>query len=807
MNSTLPPTSLSAGAEPSDVDRLRAELAQQQRNLRLLREVALASRGAADPQSVFEAIYERLKEVLPVDAFFVALCDRGDMQQYHFALFIDEDKRVEATDQQIGGLTGWILNLKESRLFRDLHAERGPDAPVPQQFGNYARRSRAWMAVPLMIGRESVGVISVQSYQYGVYSEVDLQLLEALGDLAAIAIENALLYRQQDELSKSLATRAAARSEELAVLTTIASGLSRGQYDEQKLAEALDRILWMLNLGAGVVWLADPPSGLRRAAAYAVAGSRHEALAKAETSPVIPDPISVQVFQHNQPIIRRSRYSGADQHAQQEPGLPSTAVDSDDESVFAVPLQAHGHIVGVLALYGEAGRELAPHEYSLLEAASQQMAIGVENARLYHEARTTAAIAERRAENLALVHRISRLISSSLDPGEVVRITAEQMAKLFDVDHCAIMLFDESGTRGEIVAEYPLIGTVGSRATFVPGQDYLETEPGRGQPGYVTDIEHDPRIRALRGVARRFGVQAILLVPLISRGRSVGAIGLDQMHRLRTFSEEEIELCRTIAAQVAIALENARFYQRSVTHVEQEMQIAGAIQANLFPRSLPAIPGAALAGRCLPALETGGDFYDVLPVGERRFGFSIGDVSGKSLPAAMLMAVARSIVRSEAIDHATPEQVATETNSLVVQDVPPNTFVSLCYAVYEADTRRMVLANAGHITPLLRRPDGTVEPLPVVSNLPLGIVPQLDYEASEVRLAGGDSVLFLTDGLVEAFAPDGAMFGFERLARLFAHSGSQPAEQVVSELLDAVVGWQGSGHRNDDMTALVLQVL
>jgi serine phosphatase RsbU (regulator of sigma subunit) len=237
------------------------------------------------------------------------------------------------------------------------------------------------------------------------------------------------------------------------------------------------------------------------------------------------------------------------------------------------------------------------------------------------------------------------------------------------------------------------------------------------------------------------------------------------------------------------------------------MQIAGSIQANLFPRSLPSIPGAALAGRCLPALETGGDFYDVLPVGEQRFGFSIGDVSGKSLPAAMLMAVARSIVRSEAIDHATPEQVVTETNSLVVQDVPPNTFISLCYAVYEAGTRRLVLANAGHITPFLRRPDGTVEPLPVVSNLPLGIVPELEYEASEAQLARGDSVLFLTDGLVEAFAPDGDMFGFERLAHLFAQAGSRPAEQVVSELLDAVVEWQGSGHRNDDMTALVLQVL
>ncbi len=793
-----------AGAEATETDRLRAELVRQQRNMRLLREVALAGRGAVDPQDVFETIYDRLKEVLQVDAFFVALCDRADTKQYHFALFIDEGRPVDAGDQRVGGLTGWILDLKEARLFRDLHAEMDANAPVPVQFGNYARRSRAWIGVPLMIGRESAGVISVQSYEYGAYSEADLQLVEALADLAAVAIDNAMLYRHQDELSQSLATRVAARSEELAVLTAIASGLSRGEYDERRLTEALERIVWLLNLHAGIVWLSDPHTGLRRAAAYGLAGSSHAAFVNAQARPTEPDPITIRVFQHNQPIIRRSQFPHAGRLAQEELGLLG-GVAPEDESIFVLPLQAHGHILGVLALYGPPGRELAPQEHSLLEAVGQQMAIGVENARLYRDARTTAAIAERRADNLALMHRVSRLISSSLDPVEVVRITAEQVVKLFDADHCAVMLFDEAGSHGEVVAEFPMLGATGSRATFQPG-DYLEAEPGRGEPGYVTDFDHDPRVRALRGAARHFGVQAALLIPLISRGRSVGVISLNQIHITRSFSEEELELCRTIAAQVAIALENARLHQVSVTHVEQEMEIARSIQANLFPRALPPIPGAMLAGRCLPAFETGGDFYDVLPVGEHRFGFSIGDVSGKSLPAAMLMAVARSIVRSEALDHATPERVVTETNRLVVQDVPPNTFVSLCYAVYEAETRRLVLASAGHITPVLRRADGTVEWLPLVSNLPLGIVPDIEYKASGVELAPGDSVLFLTDGLVEAFDPTGVMFGFERLADLFAQCGDQPAEQVVAELLDAVVAWQGSDRRNDDMTAIVLQV-
>ena len=767
---------------------LRTELERQERYMRLLREVALVGRGAVDPREVFAAIYERLREVLPIDSFFVALCDRPDSPVYHFALFIDEGQHIDLGNESVGGLTGWILELKQSRLFRDLHNERGNETPEPQQFGNYSRRSRSWIGVPLMIGRESVGVISLQSYQPAVYNERDLQLVEPLADLAAVAIENAVLYRSQEELSQSLAARVAARSEELGVLTSIASGLSRGQYDEQRLTEALERIIWMLNLRAGVAWLDEPGEGLQRAATYSAAGEDRRLPDRLLEEQ--PDKIVDEVRRRNQPIFHSLM---RDQNGA-------------EESVFAMPLPAHGRVVGVLMLYGEPGRQLTDHERSLLEAAGQQMGIGVENARLYRDARSSAAIAERRADNLALVHTVSRLISSSLDPSEVLRITAEQMVELFQVDHCAIMLFDETRIRGEVVAEFPTLGTMGYRVTFMPG-DYLETEPGSGLPGYVSDIATDPRVRTIRDVARQMGARAMLLAPLMSRGRSMGAISLNLMQDTRAFTDEERELCRTVAAQVATALENARLYQLSVTRVEQEMDIARSIQANLFPRALPTIPGARLAGRCVPALETGGDFYDVLPVGYNRFGFSIGDVSGKSLPAAMLMAVARSIVRSEAIDHATPERVVTETNRLVTQDIPPNTFVALCYAVYETASRTLVLANAGQITPFVRHADGTVDALPIVSNLPLGIVADLHYEASGSKLVQGDSVLFLTDGLVEAFAPGGEMFGFDRLADLFGQIGHLPADEVVSGLIDAVCAWQSNLNRHDDMTAIVLQVL
>ncbi|HEX6289876.1 MAG TPA: GAF domain-containing protein [Herpetosiphonaceae bacterium] len=931
-------------------EQLQAALKRWQQHATLLREIALASRGGVDPRQVFRTIYDRLSNVLPVDAFFVALCDNDHPQQYRFVLFIDEDKPYELPSSRVGGIAGYLLEHKQPMLFRDLHAEfRQEGVPPPERFGNVEKRSKAWMGVPLLIGRDAVGVLSAQSYTYGAYDENDLQLLVALGDLAAIAIENAMLYRAQEELSQSLADRVTARSEELAVLTAIAVTFSQGQTLDVLLDEVLERVLWLLGMNAGSIFLHE-----RRTLMHRVAWRADSA---------------IQMPSEWLPIEGSSRVATALRTGQFVEEI------RDSHAIMAMPLRAHGQTVGVMTLHGPA-RSLTEHEHTLLEAASYQIAVGIENARLlaererqiaqlesltsiaaasastldlramleqvysllrkllpidgflaatidgdghtietgvtwsreaamtliehlpldratrlghvvqeqgalllrhtdpqhyelrtrqswergamswlgvpllnrenkplgvlaiqsqrpdafdrrdqqflsavahqlalnvenaqlYQSARSSAEIAERRAHNLALVHSISRLVNSSLNPQEVLGIAAEQLVRLIGVDYCAINIYTSAGWSGEIVAEYPALGLLGQHVTFENTEDFQEDTQVMGQPIYIAEIEHDPRTRPIRELAGRLGMRSMLIVPLISRGRAIGAIGLNSRAADRRFSAEELELCRTIAAQVAIALENARLFQLSVTRIEQEMDIARSIQANLFPRSLPEIPGADLAARCVPARETGGDFYDVLPLDHDRFGLSIGDVSGKSLPAAMLMAVARSIVRSEALDHELAEDVMCQTNMLIAQDVPPDTYVALCYAVYDARQYTLELALGGQLTPLLRRRDGTVGFIDARGNLPLGMVPSARYSATNIQLEAGDTVLFYTDGLVEAFSPERELFGFERLQDAFAACGDDPAAEVIGQLFAAVNAWQAADERSDDITAVVLHV-
>ena len=480
--------------------------------------------------------------------------------------------------------------------------------------------------------------------------------------------------------------------------------------------------------------------------------------------------------------------------------------ERDMATWMGVPLLNHDNDpIGILALQSQQADAFDRRDLQFLDNVSHQLTLNVLNAQLYAEARESAAVAERRAHNLALVHRMSRLVSASLNPAEVVRVAAEQITELFGINHSAIVVFAPDYRSGEVVAEYPAKGGLGLRIAIEPNGQ-LQRDLNLGEPLVITDPQHDPRLDAVHSLLSDNDVTVMVLTPMISRGRSFGLISLDVSTFGRGFTAEEEELCRTIAAQVGVALENARLHQNTVTRVEQELEIARSIQANLFPRSLPSIPGATIAGRCLPAFETGGDFYDVLALGDERYGFVIGDVSGKSLAAAMLMAVARSIVRSEAIDHPAPETVMMETNRLIAQDVPPNTFVALCYAVYNSTSRELVVANAGQITPLLRQADGLITWLPVQSNLPLGIVADVPYHATPIRLHPGDTVLFLTDGLIEAFSSDREMYGFERLQALFAEAGTQSPAQLVETLLDTVSNWQVGDRRHDDMTVIVAQL-
>ena len=242
---------------------------------------------------------------------------------------------------------------------------------------------------------------------------------------------------------------------------------------------------------------------------------------------------------------------------------------------------------------------------------------------------------------------------------------------------------------------------------------------------------------------------------------------------------------------------------RERERVEQELRVARSIQQASLPNVVPSLEGWKISPFYQPAREVGGDFYDFLELIDGRLGIVVGDATGKGVPAALVMASARSMLRAVAQAADSPGDVLSRVNDALVTDIPPNMFVTCFYAILEPKSGHLVYANAGHDLPYLRRRSGAAEELRA-RGMPLGLMPGMDYEEKEVVLEKGEEALFYSDGLVEAHDPEGEMFGFPRLRTLVAEHGKERSleETLLKELYSFVgQGWE----QEDDITLLTLK--
>ena len=311
-----------------------------------------------------------------------------------------------------------------------------------------------------------------------------------------------------------------------------------------------------------------------------------------------------------------------------------------------------------------------------------------------------------------------------------------------------------------------------------------------------------PALKTLKGQ----GVK--LVVPLVSQGELVGLLALGPRLSDQQYSSDDRGLLSTLAIQAAPALRVAQMIReqqgaiRERERLNQELHVARSIQRTLLPKDLPIFPGWKLAEYYKPAREVGGDFYDFLSFEDGRLGIIIGDVTDKGIPAALVMASTRSMLRSVAQGEGSPGAVLERVNNLLYQDIPPRMFVTCLYAILDTASGRLIYANAGHDLPYLSHNGHASELL--ATGMPLGLMPAMSYEEKEATLVPGDSILFYSDGLVEAHDPKRAMFGFPRLMTLLEeHPDNTP---VIDYLLSKLDEFTGPGwEQEDDVTMVSLQ--
>jgi sigma-B regulation protein RsbU (phosphoserine phosphatase) len=327
---------------------------------------------------------------------------------------------------------------------------------------------------------------------------------------------------------------------------------------------------------------------------------------------------------------------------------------------------------------------------------------------------------------------------------------------------------------------------------------------------YPGEAHHWSAALPERGVLT--ALEAQLLIPLLLKERLLGALVLGAKRSEAAYAPSDLKLLQSVGSQVALAIENGRLTTAVAAdavrreRLNREIEIAREVQERLLPQDLPTVPGLDFGGHCRPARGVGGDYYDFLALPHGRLGVAIGDVSGKGIPAALLMASLQASLRGQAtfgaIDLA---ELMARVNRLLCDSSTANRYATFFYGEYTPTTGAFDYVNAGHNAPMLLRADGSVERLeqggPVV-----GLIECAAYQAGRTQLRPGDRLLAYTDGLSEAMNPESEEWGEARLLAAYRGAAALSSAETNARLVAEADAFAAGAPQHDDMTVITVHV-
>ncbi len=401
----------------------------------------------------------------------------------------------------------------------------------------------------------------------------------------------------------------------------------------------------------------------------------------------------------------------------------------------------------------------------------------------------------------AALLEMSEAITGELDLGKITDYLTASVAATMRLERASIWLRDRDG----------FLERRGRRDDRVSPEAGVRSLLRReGKPVALEELSltfSDPESRDFRERLEAEGFR--LVVPLVYRERLMGVLALKEKLSGERFDREDRALLSTLANQAALAIETALLHDEMTRQAEfrRDLEIARDIQSSLLPRSVPIVPGFTLLGGSIPAKVVGGDFYDFIPFEDKCLGVVIGDVSGKSVPASLLMVASKEIVYSRALTTRDPGLLFQESNRRIYS-IKRRMFVSLGYFVLDPDAMSLRYAIGGQPLPiLLRSGDGGPRPLdPPEHRLPLGAFREVPYDTREIYLKRGDLIFFYTDGFSEAMDEQMNPFGEERLMQSLAARKAEGLEDLANGILADIRRHVGGAEQYDDMTFLLLRV-
>ncbi|HZD11790.1 MAG TPA: SpoIIE family protein phosphatase [Candidatus Binatia bacterium] len=670
--------------------------------------------------------------------------------------------------------------------------------------------TRAEIAIPLIVDEQLLGVLDVQSEEAGVFYAREQMVLEALAAQIASAIHK---------------TRQLAAQREQAWVTTAQLQVADAIRESSNMDELLTALTRLTPLLVGVdycgmlLW-SDELQLYEGAAAYGLPASSTKRFLQAQLaigdwSPLDAVHVGMARLQTDKPApwLERLHEEGA---------------------TVLYPLVAKGQMVGVMvvdepshppvAIKGYVSENFFERQDELLRNVANQAAQAVESEQLHIAQQEEAWV------NTALL-QVAEAVNSLIDLNEILNTIVRFVPLLVGVDSCIILVWDEASN------------------TFRAGPSYGIDEMGRGliesfeigahelphmeAPDFASPVPGATlfKIRLPNWLHDVLATPVAEVLPLYARSSLVGALLVGPTSNDRPLAGRRLNILTGIAQQAAIAVVNDQLYSEAAerNRLEQELDVARQIQASFIPPGNPQIPFCDVASFWQAARQVSGDFYDFLELPNERWGVVIADVADKGVPAALFMALSRTIIRTIALSRYEPAAALERANRIIWNDTTSDLFVTAFYAIWDPSTRTLAYGNAGHNPPLLIRADGDSEELRG-EGVAMGVLEQVRIGQKYVRLQPGDTVVFYTDGVTEAMNEDLDEFGMERL-KLAASSaalrrvgapsmgqagrmpggdappGSVPgsAKAVVHAVTAAIGDHTGATAQYDDVTLVVMK--
>ncbi len=721
---------------------------------------SIASAGS-DERELAEITYIEAARLIETDFFQMGIFEDS---HYRTLIWIKDNDRVENVSFELSpektGIVGWIRASGESVLVSDFEVEKDILPAQPSYTDEDAPRSGIF--VPLKLDESVIGIISIQSRRSGAFDRTHTQLVEILSSYVAPIL---------------LSIHLRSETEYLTIHTVITQEVSRHLLSLDPLHDRLERVISLLCGAFGFEFV-----------------DLYEMVDDGILLQASSRSISDQPDEYNMTAHALDAITNKDMIIRTIEDRDGSLTDKPSGLCISIPLMIQDHVLGVLGIYCHRTQETIEDHLSLIRMLATQMGFAILESRNYIQHQEEAWI----TTVLLEVARHAAQPGDSMLALEAVL----QLATILGGTNWAMLLVPEEGSSDLFVG--PTAG--------LKRQDLMRLSENRISPDYFgaspQGIESvDPYRVSLPGFLAEIIGSDLAACLELSDGKSLLGVLLFEN---RPLSKRRNSLLVGIAHQISLRIENTRLIEEAAHRrsLERELVMARNIQASFLPEDVPEYPGWEVGVTWRSAREVGGDFYDFVPLPDGphgpRWGLIIADVSDKGIPAALYMALSRTLIRTVASDQISPADSLERVNHMLLRDTRADLFVSMFYCIWEPQINKFSYANAGHNPPLLLTPDCACK-LVDEHGIVLGVEDGAKYSNHSLTLEAGQMLVLYTDGVTEAFNSNGEMFGMHRLENLILGSRNWHAQTVADQIRDRVVNFSGSGEISDDLTAVALR--